>query len=64
VTDRAGGRPEEEASAGDLQAQAQAQAILEESEERVAEVAAGSEPTTEWVTPTGGTDSARLPLVV
>jgi hypothetical protein len=50
VVDRADGRPPEEASSDDPMAQAQA--ILEESEERIADAAAGSEPTTESVTPT------------
>jgi hypothetical protein len=45
VTDRADGRLPEEASSDDPRAQAQA--ILEESEERIAEGAAGSEPITE-----------------
>jgi hypothetical protein len=48
VVDRAGGRLNEEASSDDPMAQAQA--ILEESEERIAQGAAGSEPTTESVT--------------
>ena len=42
VADRADGRPPEEASSADPMAQAQA--ILEESEERIAQGAAGSEP--------------------
>jgi hypothetical protein len=45
VTDRADGRLPEEASSDDPRAQAQA--ILEESEERIAEGAAGSEPITD-----------------
>ena len=45
VADRADGRPPEEASSDDPMAQAQA--ILEESEERIADGAAGSEPATD-----------------
>lgn len=45
VANRADGRPPEEASSDDPTAQAQA--ILEDSEERIAEGASGSEPTSE-----------------
>jgi hypothetical protein len=45
VTSRAGGRPPEEQSSDDPTAQAEA--ILQESEDRLAEGADGSEPTAE-----------------